>query len=43
MSIFMACAGCENPNVIEIADCCNIGLKLKAEYEVCAARLLRAP
>lgn len=25
--------GCENPNVIEIADCCNIGLKLKAEYE----------
>ena len=30
----VAAAGCENPNVIEIADCCIKGLNLKAEYEV---------
>ena len=30
----VAAAGCENPNVLEIADCCIKGLDLKAEYEV---------
>ena len=27
-------AACEDPNVLEIADCCNIGLKIPAEPEV---------
>ncbi len=31
---WLCMTGCENPNVIEIADCCNLGLKLKADYEV---------
>jgi len=26
-------AACEDPNVLEIADCCNIGLKVTAEPE----------
>ena len=41
MSIGLGCrqltdlllAACEDPNVLEIADCCNIGLKIAAEPE----------
>ena len=32
-------AACDSPNVNEIADSCNIGLGLKAEYEVKPAPL----
>ena len=27
-------AACENPTSMEIVDCCNMGLKLRAELEV---------
>ena len=27
-------AGCEEPGILEIVDCCKIGLKLPADYEV---------
>ena len=40
MSLLVPHAGCENPNVIEIADCCNLGLKLKADFEVLHCELL---